>query len=294
LTFFVFLVQTAGPWLIFVNNWEGDTNYLRNLGELGNRLTLAEAFCLGPDRTSQCTTILGTLFMVITILSIRNDISNEVEDVEKTKRMPGHWFYYWLGNTANLLCGIGTTLAVLLLFWGEDMPLGLVLDSMGLLFIQKLDDLSDIVFCYMGSGDADFQRQCAWSSILLAQCPVEIRDILNPEAKTVDDLWVIRFDASGRLLNAKGELCKTRLCRAPPDETTMLEAAPEAATSAMEGELIYNRQLTSWRIPTTSGYLWHHIWHAANWLLIVLQFIQPVLFYIVNDPCEHPVPRKAD
>jgi hypothetical protein len=290
LAIFVFLIQILAPIFIFIARWNMDTNYLKNPRALYERMTWNEAICLGPNRTSAMTTLLGTLFMVIVILTIRNDIQNEVEDVEKTKRMPGGEFWAWVGNTANLVCCIATTLATLLLFWSEDTPLGLVLDSMALLFVQQLDDISDVVFSYIGQDNSDWQRQCAWSSILLSQCPVRLGDLTNPEAKTLSEFWVIRFDANGRLLNSKGERCLTRLCRAPADETTSLEAAPEASP-AMEGQLLYCRRGMSWRIPTFSGRVWESMWDATDSLLLILQIVQPILYFIVNDPCGEPVVR---
>jgi hypothetical protein len=292
LALLVFFVQILAPSFIFIARWGMDTNYLKDLPALDARMTWAEAICLGPNKISAMTTLLGTFLMAIVILVVRNDITNEVQDVEKTMRMPGNSFWYWMGNLANQSCCIATTLAILLLFWSEEVPMGLVLDSMGLLFVQKLDDLGDIVFSYIEQDDADFRRQCAWSSIILSQCPVRLSDLLNPEAKSVKDLWTIRFDVKGSLLNSKGERCLTRLCRAPADENTSLEAAPEAS-SAMEGELCYCRRDVSWRIPTLSGRVWEQLWHATNKLLLALQVIQPIVFYVVNDPCSVPAAREA-
>jgi hypothetical protein len=276
----VCFVQILAPSFIFVLRWKEDTNYLKDLPGLYSSMTWAEAICVGPTQITAMTTVLGTLLMAIAIMAVRNDITNELEDSEKTMRMPGDAFWYWVGNLANMACSIMTSLALLLLFWSEDSPMGLVLDSMGLLFVQKLDDLGDIVFTNIEQDG--FQRQCAWSSILLSQCPVSLSDLLNPEAKSVQDLWKIRLDTNGRLLNSKGEPCLTRLCRAPADESTSLE---EASSAVMEGELIYRRSGMSWRIPTISGRIWGKLWQATNWFLFALQIILPIVFYVVNDPC---------
>merc|ERR1719221_1158541 len=82
---------------------------------------------------------------------------------------------------------------------------------MTLLFVFKLDDLSDILCSFVGLTDEDFQRLVAWKVAMLSQCPVRLADLIDSQAVSAEKLWRIRYDEDGHLLCATGGPCRTRL-----------------------------------------------------------------------------------
>ena len=42
--------------------------------------------------------------------------------------------------------------------------------------------------------DEDFQRMTSWNFALLYQCPVDLGEVVNPEASGPHDFWKIRIE----------------------------------------------------------------------------------------------------
>jgi hypothetical protein len=282
IAFFVFVIQILAPFLVFMNRWKMKTNYLRDPDKLFHRLTLSEAFCFGGSLQEQLTTLMGVAFIFVIIFFVRMYVIEEMHNAKKSSRLPTDTFWMTVGIIANMFCCVVTVCAVPLLFWSEDTPTNIVLDSMTLLFIFKLDDLTELLGTLVGLTDSQFQRIVAWNSALLAQCPVHVRDIVNMNAQKVDELWCIKFDSAGNLLKAPGDtsepsVCETRLMMCP-SETQQLSSGPS--------QVRYHRSREhSALLPSWWNELLRTLWWGVDMVLLVLQFLLPPVWFIVNKPC---------
>merc|ERR1719297_65703 len=99
-------------------------------------------------------------------------------------------------------CVIITTLALPLRFWDETNSTAIAMDSLTLLFVFMLDDLSGFAATYLGKTEESYSRAAAWQKAMLSQCPVKIADIINSGAAHEDELWRCEFDSRRRLLLA--------------------------------------------------------------------------------------------
>merc|ERR1719272_2506350 len=125
---------------------------------------------------------------MITFL-VRCYVHEQCQSSEKSGRLPTDPAWYFIGVVVKAWCCVFTCLSIPLLFWGEETPTGIVLDSMTLLFIKGLDDLGDILCTYVGLTDEGFQRIVGWNSAMLSQCPVRLADVCDAGAPHVDNFW---------------------------------------------------------------------------------------------------------
>lgn len=286
ITFFVFVIQMLAPTLVFLNRWRMKSNYMRDPATLFQRLTLAEAFCLGGNVLDQLRTVMGVAFIVVIVFFVRMYVSEEVKNARKSSRLPTNGFWMTIGILANMSCCVMTVCAIPLLFWSEETPTNIVLDAMTMLFVFKLDDLSEFLGPLVGMSDNEFQRVLAWNTALLAQCPVNVRDIIDTDARKVDDLWCIKFDSDGNLLSASGlSPCETRLVMCSPEPSEATELMNEKA-SADTSHIRYRRNREETIVlPSSLNGILTRAWCVIDIVLLAFQFLLPPVWWIVNKPC---------
>lgn len=276
-TFFVFIIQILAPSLVFMNRWRMKSNYMRDPQRLWHRLTLAEALCFGGSVQEQLTTVMGVAFIFIIVFFVRLYVEEEKENSKKSSRLPTDPFWMTVGIIANMCCCLVTVCAVPLLFWSEETPTNIVLDAMTMLFIFRLDDLSELLGPLVGYTDNEFQRIVAWNAALLAQCPVHVRDLVNMEARTIEDLWFIKFNSVGHLLKAPGPgrdatECETRLSLCPSEASQLLKGEGSSEMSQMRYFITREKSTI---FPSAWNQLLRTLWSAIDMVLLVFQFVLP-------------------
>lgn len=322
LAFIVFLVQVTGPVMIVLHKWESEDNNLRNPATLWNIFSIEEALCTGTDWTGRYSTVLGTLFLIMLTIVIRQYINDEIDNNDKLSRLPVDSFWSSLGIIANGLCCFFLVFALPLEYFAEssDGPTAIIMNSMALMFIFTLDDLAGDVFGYIGEEDSDFQRKVSWYYSLLSNCPVRIADLINPSATSAENIWQISYGPKGRLLCAQAgssgsggvsrgsvgsmdsqassvlpttpQLCLTRISPASDDETTSLMASKNFGGMSLDEELAEMR--VSYRIqaggqshvlPGCLSTVKHAFWNCILFVVTVMQFLGPVFFFVFNNAC---------
>lgn len=316
LALIIVTIQVLAPLLVIVTTWRKDRNPLGDIGWLRRHLTWHQALCLGNDFWHVLTTFLGLAFMTVLIFIVRIYVNSEAKHAVKASRLPADKFWTMTGVLVNSWCCSLTVVAIPLLLWSEDALVNIVLDTMTLLFIFRLDDLSEHLSGFLRMQDEDFQRMLCWHAGLLAQCPVHLKDLINPSADDKKDLWNIHFDSAGQLLAADptmpGQLCDTRFMMAPVDETQPLmhkpKFSPTPYTSGADSRrpsinstvkmyfgmkmheqrgLIYCTSRTQVMVlPSTfPGVLACALCDGVSWFLMACQFIIPVVWLGLNMPC---------
>jgi len=296
MTLFIFCIQILAPGIVCLNRWAMKSNYLRDPHNLFARLTLAEAFCLGVTTVEKCSTVMGVCFITVIIFYVRLYVAEQNENAVKSSRLPTDPFWLTVGIITNMWCCLLTVLTVPLLLWSEDTPTNIVLDSMTLLFVFKMDDFSELMAGLIRMTDEEFQRMTSWNVALLAQCPTRVQDLCNHEATNVQDLWCIKFDAAGHLLNAPqpgrepSSVCETRLSHVVASETSHLILAEQSARGSgvvvPSGRIRYHRsQQHSVELPSLFSNALHAGWAILGVFLFALQFLIPVVWFVVNKPC---------
>lgn len=288
----VFVVQVLAPFTVFINRWQMDTNYLKNPRALYANLSWAQAFCLGPTLKDKLTTVMGFCLIAVIIFIIRLYVAEETANARKSARLPFDAFWFFTGAFANAWCCVLTACNILLLFWSEETATNIILDSMTLLFVFKLDDMSDALSGLLGLTDTDFQRVVSWNCAMLAQCPVRISDLINKEASSVAELWQIEMDMDYRLLTPIAAsvsdrsfprtACATRLMLAPSHENQPL--VPKDLDVGVQ--LLYQwTPSNKKRLPSRLAPAVWMIWSFIEGFLLLLQFVLPMLWFVVNKPC---------
>jgi hypothetical protein len=300
----IFVVQVFGPICMFCDKWSEKTNYLRDPRALLQRLRLEEMLCLRQRGLDDWSTIcMGVLFMVLVLTQLRHYAEDECGNVTKASRMLPHTRWWTiLGSCANGWCVISSAIQLPILFWALQDATSVLVGALGLLFIFALDDFSGVTGTILGVDDARFQRAICWHVALLSQCPVTVRDLINAEAKTVDDLWHIGFDAKGLLkVGAPGAgsnartYCETRIAPLASTETTPLKATDVCgrtrslleSITAQDGMVQYATSSKGSRQVLAGGSSLQMLWQILVWFLKVLQVIMPPLWMLINKPCPH-------
>jgi hypothetical protein len=275
-------LQIFGPVFTIIDNWFKETNPLRDKDSFTKR----ELKCLGTEK-NVLTTGMGTLFLLVIFEVVRAYARSELSNFDKCKYLPAgnHWMR--LGQAANMTCIIATVIAMPLVFWDELSPKDIIFDSLAMLFVLTLDDVTHETFQYLEMEDDDFRRICTWSIALLGQCPLKLADVVNMDASSADEIWSIHMTKEG-LVNARDKKtkCVTRLMEVPPTEETSLLPKSDSCTfrsscfqyAWCEGESEYLRDGTEHLVE-------RFMWLVTCYLLIVLEFIIPPIFFIINVPC---------
>lgn len=287
----VFTIQVFGPLLVIIQLWSGNANPLNNPSKLWHDLTLKEMLCLGKDHTAILTTIMGTLFLIVVNMMIFSHCSDECDDAEKMARLPADRTWTILGNIAQCMCSCGVIIAAPVELWTETGVTGIMMNSMALLFVYSLDDLAGDIFNYIGDDDTDFQKQVAWNYALLANCPVNIRDLINPSATSAVDIWNITYNAGGFLMSQEGEVCETRIMIIQQETTPLVRKSRKKKMPKCHFEDVrveyrfgpgsWPRQLPS-RIEDATRGLWYVTKHVVRMFGIILPFI----WFVCNKPCK--------
>jgi hypothetical protein len=291
----IFCIQVLAPGLVLANRWNMKTNHLKDPHALWARLTIAEALCLGKAPLEQLTTVMGVSFITLIIFVVRLYVDEEIENAGKSSRLPTDQSWLAVGILANMWCCALTVLCIPLLFWSEETPTNIVLDSMTLMFIFKLDDIGELMGGLLRMSEAEFQRAVSWNAALLSQCPLRVRDVINSEAKSTKDLWNIKFDSMGHLVAVSQPgrespcSCETRMSQVSPCETSQLlrgQPVVGGESSVLGVRLRYHHsEQHSVELPSSMAVMLYSGWILLGRVLFVLQFVIPPLWFMVSKPC---------
>jgi len=286
-------IQFTAPLVIFMDEWNSNENKLRYPGKFVAELRFNEVFCLGNNLKEKLHTVMGGILLQLVILIIHSYITNQHRFSQKSGLLPGDRFWYVLGNVANQVCTFLIILATPILFWNEDSPTSLAMDSLSVLFIFMLDDFAGQACVYMGKTDAGYSRAAAWQKGLLTQCPVNLSDLINPSAATAGELWSIRFSAKGELLVAEGQdggdqrVCPRRLQRleAAPDERTPLSQASDRDDRPPVKLWYCSSPGSGSELPGIGTAIIGTIWKVMDKFSLMVQIMLPLAWMAVNKPC---------
>jgi len=287
-------IQILAPLMIFLSGWNADTNYLKLPGGIYHFLSWKELTCLGSV-TEASVDIIGTGFLIIIFEIGRSYVEEELANFNKGKYIPMDFFWVSFGNIVNQFCVFMTVLALPFIFWTEMDAKDIVWDSLGLLFIFQLDDLAGGALNYLAMEDDDFRRIFSSICVLLGQCPVDLEDVVNPDAKDAKDMWLIKVGPEGLMSARTGRKCLTRLsetCQSNEKEPllTKQEATYDNEGSPFKEQRFYYKTMLDSspeklpQCPYVSALvrgLWHFFWYA----LLVMEVVVPPVFFTVNDPC---------
>lgn len=274
-SFVIMAVQFIAPLLIFVNQWNSETNFLTD-GHLRSKFQLRELMCMADSVQEALTMVMGVLFLILVFIIVRSYVDSEMENLEKQSRLCLSRWWTFPNAFVNAWCCLLTCVILPLLFWSELRPTDIVLDALGLLFIFTLDDLAGDALGYLETDDTDFQRMAVWHTALLYQCPVHLEHLINPQATSLQDVWQIQYDSAGHLLNVQGKVCTTRLSNdSSASENTQLVAE--------NPRLVYYKSRTEMREFGIVAYL--GVWTTVKVLLQVLQVLVPPAWLVLSQPC---------
>jgi len=187
-------IQIFAPLLMVFNEWNR-----AQIVDVFLNPTWRQIFCLGNNWQESLTTLMGSAVCLIHLTIIREQVEDEMANAQKTEHLPFDPIFLLIGDLVNLWCLLITIILTPLLYWKSDAS-GIVLGSLSLLFIHTLDDIGSRALMYLELNDTEFQRNVMHTYALLSHCPVRLQDVVDSTAKTADDIWKIRFSASGKLL----------------------------------------------------------------------------------------------
>merc|ERR1719326_406339 len=230
------------------------------------------------------------MFLLLINVKIFNHCRDECANAEKMGRLPTDDLWSIMGNTAQCLCSIFVVMAVPLEFWSEAGTTGIMMNSMALLFIYTLDDLTGDVFGWLGDDENSFLQQVSWNYALLAYCPVNLRDLIDPTAKNAATLWRICYDSNGSLMSVSGAACETRIMplKRPDKENSPLVKKKGEATESIEEMTVQYRVGPSSNVrllPGLRAQILHYLWFVTKWLMAVWCIMSPIVWFAVK-PCK--------
>jgi hypothetical protein len=287
LAFVVFTIQTLAPFVMILQLWNGDDNHIKDPKQLLSMLNWKEFVCLGKTTDQVLVTIVGTLFVIMLYIIIHHHCRDEHEDATKMGRLPGDNFWLLLGNISQSLCPIMILIAAPLEYWSEDGVVGIMMNSMAMLFVWTLDDLTGDVFGYIGEEDSDFQKQASWTYALLAYCPVNVRDLINPEATKLEEFWKISYNKQGILLNKDGKICETRIMdtRLLKDEKTpLVEGDEDDCLEKLVVQYKVQPHKAPRYLPGNREIVISGIWYVAKYFVYMCAVV-PLIWFVCNKPC---------
>mmetsp|Transcript_18338 Transcript_18338/g.51961 ORF Transcript_18338/g.51961 Transcript_18338/m.51961 type:complete len:473 (+) Transcript_18338:127-1545(+) len=301
----VFMLQGPATVCIFLNRWNMKTNYLLH----GHIRGAGDLFCVGLNAEHVLTILTGVFLLVIVIFTARCYVDEQYDNSCKLGRLPADEMWSTLGVIANLVAVSFVVLDIPLLFWSEETVTNIVLDSMTLIFLFKLDDLCEIFCAYLGLSDEDFQRMAAWSAALLSHCPVDLQKLINPEAKSAGELWSFSLDEEDNLQGHDGFPCSTRLSnsasltstertRLVSPRTSLIGRLKPSAQELVIGDptqakLVYRITIHhEQELPTVTTKVKRAVWYAASILMRILNVGIPVMWYMINETCYEETSRR--
>eukprot|EP00927_Polykrikos_kofoidii_P019805 TRINITY_DN19284_c0_g1_i1.p1 TRINITY_DN19284_c0_g1~~TRINITY_DN19284_c0_g1_i1.p1 ORF type:complete len:467 (-),score=52.83 TRINITY_DN19284_c0_g1_i1:82-1482(-) len=182
LAFCIFGIQILAPTVLFLRGWAS-----------------LRVYCSSDVSREVLDKILGSCILVVSIAFIRVLVDRRAEDAEKVLHVPVDWTWSAVGAVANIYCASVSALVLPMLFLSAKSCADFVINSMVVLFVLSLDDLAGLGG-FLRLLEDDFHRVAAWHYLLLAHCPVRLRDIVNRNAIHKGDLWQLRLDNQGRFL----------------------------------------------------------------------------------------------
>jgi hypothetical protein len=292
LAFLVFSIQTLGVILLLIQEWHEPKNYFKDPKTLWKHLTIKEVFCLGNDLKGGLSTVVGTMFILLIYSIVYNYAKDERENAEKTGRLPTNRFWTIIGNLANAMCSVVVLAAIPIELWGESDGngiTGIMMNSMAMLFVFTLDDLTGDAFGYLATEDNDFAKEISWHFALLSYCPINIRDLINDNATDIKQLWKIKYASNGTLLSTTGEICQTRIVDVTPEPT---EDSPLVKEEISDGDMqdvmveyCISESSTKERLPGTRAQVTKVLWSLVTLVIKIMWVVVPVIWFIVNEPC---------
>lgn len=268
----IFLLQICAPIFVVVNRWQDESNPLRRgFAELSHELTWSQTTCLGTTLVEKLCTIAGTPLVYIVINLVREYVRGELDSAKKWSQLPRSFMWQLLDVSANVLVSLGLAFSIPLLFFSEDSMTSILLDSLSMIFLLSIDDLSSNLCLALGFGDENFSKSVAWNAVLLSQCPVHLSDVMVPYGTPVReprDLWRIEFNAQGALLKHNGQESETRL---------RYHAFGYKGMSYCVGP-------SSPRVPLNVG-VFTFILTVVDWILLIESMLFPALFFVFSHAC---------
>lgn len=277
----VFGLQLVAPVCMLMNHWIQKENYIKTPQLAWQLLSAQEIGCLGVSQIPKTMTVVGTFLLIVVNFIIRSEIMREAEDNVKRGKLLNGPLWSTIDVIANSFACLILVVSLPLIFWSLTDVVSMVCDSMGVLFIYELDDFTAVLFSYLGLSDSSYKRSIAWTSILLTKCPLVLADVVNPQAKSIDEFWSIQFDDKGYLLSVQGNRSLTRMDDfIQPHELSECDNLLDSP-----GTLIY-RDTGYWRrLPTNLNMFGARLFNVIAWILWVLQFATPIVFFVYNDAC---------
>jgi hypothetical protein len=290
LAFLVFAIQTLGVGLLIIQLWYGKDNQLKDPRILWKNLNFKEMLCVGKDASTALTTIAGVMFLLLIYAIVYNYALDELENACKTGRLPTNKFWSGLGSFANAFCGCFVLLAIPMEFWSEDGIVGIMMNSMALLFVFTLDDLTCDAFGYLGTDDSDFAKELSWHYALLSFCPINLRDLIDDNATKLDELWKIKYASNGSLVSAQtGKVCRTRIMDVTPEPTEksplVQDEIEEGDMSSLVVEYCTGEFASTELLPGMRARLLKVLWTVILWAIKIMWVVVPIVWFIVNKPC---------
>jgi len=303
----IFVVQLLAPICVCIHRVHDQRDVL-SASYLYKNLNWNEFVCLGKNLDESLVTMTGFPLLYLVIFVVQSYANDELEQSRKSCLCPQDNIWRIMSVIANATACVLIVLALPFLFLSEDTPTQLLLDAMGLLFLLSVDDLGTDVCAFIGMDNSDFQRGVSWSAILLSQCPVYLGELINPNAKSLEDLWCVRVDPDkGFLLTTTGDKCQTRLesfstglqnpevsCQLGfTDERTPLTQgktqanASNALTASVNSEeFVYRRSSTHCHLlPSRLDKVLNCVWYTVSWLVTISVLILPPVWLVLSKPC---------
>lgn len=290
IAFLVCSIQVVAPLVILLQEWMSPSNRLRNPHKFMESLQWDEVFCLGNSLGDRLHTVQGLILMELVILIAHTYIQDQLTNAHKQSLLPTCSFWHILGNLTNMWCCIVTAMAVPVLFWNEGSATTTSMDSLTMLFIFMLDDFAGYACQYMGRTDEDYQRAAAWQKAMLTQCPVDLTDVVNYEAKNPSQIWSFKYkegDKDCYLLSTKlpnkgsrvALRCMTRVAKPTySEETTPLQG--------QQGVLVYHNGVHGKQTrPNGTANILNGVWYVVDWFFTIFQIVVPIVWMIVDKPC---------
>jgi len=279
------LVQLLVPFLILADEWmetHGGTQRLKDWYR--NKIHLGEFVCLGKNFKEKLHTLMGGILLELTLLIIHSYVHDQHGNAIKLLLLPTSRFWLMVDQLTNMWCVIITTCALPLRFWDETNSTSIAMDSLTLLFVFMLDDLSGFAATYLGKTEEGYSRAAAWHKAMLSQCPVKISDLINADATHVDELWRCDFDKNGRLkmATAVGESSEHFVSRRVMRVAQMSE---DAALLQEDTRLCYSTSRLQEVLPRWESTFMVHAWLLLDWFMVLVQIIFPLWWMILDKAC---------
>ncbi|CAE7567546.1 ndor1 [Symbiodinium pilosum] len=291
----VAVVQILGPVMVVLSLWEDPTNYLQHPLETFERLSVSSIFCTDRSRGEWCTILMGVVFSFFVVVQLLNYAAQELEDAYKFGRLAGcASFWAFAGGYINAWCVMWNILVLPVCFWKLTHASQVVLNAMTILFMFNLDDLTGTAGAVLGTSDALFQRGLCWNYALLSQCPIDLRDVVNPKATSAEDFWQLRLTAtalqSTRASESAGASRNAETRISPFEQTPLLATQKGHGIPSLEQMKVcmrFSKDGITYQLPSAHSTVQANVWQLIVWLLRLLQVLMPVFYFIVNKPCIH-------